>query len=575
MPFVCLAADATIRVANRKWLELLDLRAGEVRGQSLRAFLVESQRPVFDRCMSELLEKGSKSNTLLKMRTGAGDHITCEFEGRVGYDAEGRATHTCCVCRDVSESVQAQRRVDESERRLSLITDSIPAAIYQYRVDAEGKHALTYISRNAEPIFGFTVDRLMNERPMFQHVHEEDLPGFLESIERSFSQLTDWHHEYRVRRCDGTTAWIRARSTPVQTPDGGVIWNGVLADVTVEKEAQLALQQSEARLRSVVDAMPHMLFELDRDGTIIAYWGAARDDLFMPPEDFVGRRAADVSPGEPAAKTAEALARIFDGEHVVSFTYSVTMHGREEHYEAVMTRMSPDRVMNVVRTITDRVERERQLREFARQLQEIREDERSQMARDIHDIIGQSLTAVGFDLQWILRHGATGETASRVQRALDQVDGLSDEVKRIGTLLRPRILDDFGLAAALEWLAAEFTDRYGIRVTPLEIDESPICGAEAATQLFRIAQEALTNIARHSRASSAGIALHDSDGETRMVISDDGVGIPAGSTQDALSGGLVGMRERARAVNGSVEFQTGRGSGTRVVVTVPWRASDS
>ncbi|MFW5745781.1 MAG: PAS domain-containing sensor histidine kinase [Spirochaetota bacterium] len=205
-------------------------------------------------------------------------------------------------------------------------------------------------------------------------------------------------------------------------------------------------------------------------------------------------------------------------------------------------------------------------KDAGRALERARENERSQAAREIHDALGQSLTAVGFDLEWILRHNPPPEVSQRVGRVLRQIDTLSDEVRRIGAMLRPRILDDLGIAAALEWLGSDASNRYGIK-THVSVPDAIECDDDTQTQLFRIAQEALTNATRHSGAARVEVTLREERGTLVLTIADDGrgfVGAPSPST-----GGIAGMRERARNAGGSLEIESGAGRGTTVRASLP------
>lgn len=213
-----------------------------------------------------------------------------------------------------------------------------------------------------------------------------------------------------------------------------------------------------------------------------------------------------------------------------------------------------------------------QLRELADYLQNAREEERTLIAREIHDEFGQTLTALKIDLAWISNRLTEDQTALKEKTA--SMSGLIDDtvqlVRRIATELRPGLLDDLGLAAAIEWQAGEFAERTGVDCELHLGDREIVHDQDLATTLFRILQETLTNVARHARASRVRIDLAEEPGAVTLIVHDDGVGISREQIADDKSLGLVGMRERARSWGGRVTLEGLPGQGTTVTVRIPW-----
>ncbi|MEM8560292.1 MAG: sensor histidine kinase, partial [Bacteroidota bacterium] len=216
------------------------------------------------------------------------------------------------------------------------------------------------------------------------------------------------------------------------------------------------------------------------------------------------------------------------------------------------------------------------LRELAAHLQHIREEERSALSREVHDRLGQMLTSLRLDVSWVARHLDRADTEglqARLARVNTQIDETIQHVRHIAQALRPSILDDIGLASALEWHAQQFADRAGVACTvtaSLDTDEADIPEA-AATALFRIAQEALTNVARHADATEVGLHLEEADGDLVLHVIDDGRGFSLAADAPVRSLGLLGMRERASILGGTVAFEGEPGVGTHVRAAVPLR----
>ena len=213
-------------------------------------------------------------------------------------------------------------------------------------------------------------------------------------------------------------------------------------------------------------------------------------------------------------------------------------------------------------------ESEARYRALARRLQTIREEERVELSRTIHDELGQSLTALKIDLSMISKR-LDPALQERIDAAAAAVDRMIQQVRNIATELRPGVLDHLGLVAALEWQAREFTRRSGISCQFTPPAEEPLLTQDQAVSLFRILQESLTNVVRHARASHVTVVLQvDSDG-VRLVIEDDGIGLSEERRKDHASLGLIGMEERARFIDARLSIQCRAGRGTSVVVELP------
>jgi signal transduction histidine kinase len=217
------------------------------------------------------------------------------------------------------------------------------------------------------------------------------------------------------------------------------------------------------------------------------------------------------------------------------------------------------------------------LRTLSGRLERAREEERSRLARELHDELGQVLTSAKLDLMWLcdrVRQPGARPSLSLVNK-LQSLAGLVElaiaAVQRITTELKPAVLDHLGLEAALEWEATKFHARTGIRCRvesrPARFELDPLC----ATVLFRIAQESLTNVARHAHAGAVRLSLRKQKNRVVLEVRDNGRGISERELKDPRSTGLLGMRERARLLGGELHIVATPGRGTKVVVSIPAR----
>ena len=231
-----------------------------------------------------------------------------------------------------------------------------------------------------------------------------------------------------------------------------------------------------------------------------------------------------------------------------------------------------------IRDISSRKQAERELtasrrqhRDLARHVVAAREDERARIARGIHDEFGGQLTGLAMDASWIRRHCRTDVEAAerRLESMATRIQETIETVQRISSDLRPAFLDHLGLVPAIEWQALQFQKRAGIRCRMKLPDEDLELHPRLETDLFRVLQEALTNVMRHARATSADVGLEVKDGSVLVSVDDDGCGIEEGAIWAPEAYGLIGMRERAASWGGSVAISRGQHRGTVVRATVP------
>jgi signal transduction histidine kinase len=216
-------------------------------------------------------------------------------------------------------------------------------------------------------------------------------------------------------------------------------------------------------------------------------------------------------------------------------------------------------------------ESEDKLRRLAAHLISVREEERAHIAREIHDELGQVLTGIKMEVGWLAKRLKEPELLEKTDSMSKLIDSTVQTVRKIATGLRPEMLDDMGLVAAIGWQAKDFQKRTGIRCRVKLPPETTKLDIDVATTAFRIFQEILTNVARHSRATRVDIDLGVTDEQVGLEVHDNGVGIAESDLHGRKSLGLLGMHERALLFGGEVSITGSPGHGTRVAVTIPTR----
>jgi signal transduction histidine kinase len=227
-------------------------------------------------------------------------------------------------------------------------------------------------------------------------------------------------------------------------------------------------------------------------------------------------------------------------------------------------------IRNHHKIVATQRERIRQIQLFSDKLQLTREEEQKRIARELHDELGGSLTSIKYDLLWLEQHNrADGEVLERFRATRGLIDSTTKIVQRICAELRPKILDSLGLGAAIEWQAQEFKKRTGIEVQFQQEAELPSMDETVKTGVYRIVQESLTNVARHSHATLVEIKLQVLNDILHVEINDNGKGFDNALLNHPDSLGLLSLRERARMIGGNTEIKGSPGKGTQVLLDTP------
>jgi two-component system sensor histidine kinase UhpB len=424
-------------------------------------------------------------------------------------------------------------------------------------------------------------------RSFLEYTHPEDRPR----EERLFRELVagerdSYEIEKRYLAAGGDVAWVRILAVAARDARGVFRFAAVTGENINERRAmEGALRESEERYRQLVEQAPEAIL-VHRDGRIL-YANAAAARLFgmasatlledallldlLHPDDRPVVRE-DLEEELDSSQPRRRIRRIrrLDGTGMVLEITVIPITYRGEPARQAM-----------VRDITLQVENEaalrrsqQELRRLAGHLQRVREDEQERIGRELHDELGQALSGLKLDLTALRRHLARptppeATVEARLARMVSTVDGTLDLLKRICLELRPVVLDDLGLEAAAEWLVDDVGRRSGLDVRFAGRLGGADVGRERAGALYRILQEALTNVLRHAGARHVDVELGLENGDVVLTVRDDGRGFRHAEVARGTSLGLVGMRERALAVGGRVEVEGRRSRGTRVVARFP------
>jgi signal transduction histidine kinase len=335
---------------------------------------------------------------------------------------------------------------------------------------------------------------------------------------------------------------------------------------TDRRKAEEALGQAEARNSAMLRAIPDLMFVLRRDGTFIDYFARDPQLLAAPPATFLGRTVRDVLPPAIADVLMNALERAFDTDETIVVEYELAVDETRQ-FEARLVHADADRVLTIVRDMTEAKRAQARNRDLAGRLIVSQEVERQRIARELHDDVSQKIALLNVEIDQMAAQIDVDGLRVRLKRLSSRAGEIAGDVHALSHELHPARLRTLGLVASMQSLCREISKQgvvevvfaHGIVPASIEPDVS-LC-------LYRIAQEALHNVARHSHARDAEVQLAVEGANLTLKIADSGVGFDEHAQHDGL--GLVSMRERVALVRGQVAIHTSPGGGTRIGVRVP------
>ena len=355
----------------------------------------------------------------------------------------------------------------------------------------------------------------------------------------------------------------------------GKLFTVILRDITVRLQAAELQTRLEAMLDSAMDA----IIAVDRTQRIIVYNRAAEKIFGWRRHEALGQRLGKLIPERfhaahskhvrRFAATGVSSRRMGDGGVI----YGLRANGEEFPLDASIYQLeTADGTLCpvILRDVTERVRLQDERDALAAAAHAIREEEKARVARELHDELAQSLTALKMDTLWVRDNAAAlPEAASaKLTEMLAMLDSAVASTRRIAADLRPMLLDDLGLVAAIEWLASNFTQRCGV-ACKLFVDAELQLQEPYATAVFRIVQESLANVAKHAGASQVSVAVDKVLGAIKLTVLDNGRGFSPAAARQPKALGLLGLRERVQLLKGSVRIESAPGHGTRVVVRIP------
>lgn len=513
------------------------------------------------------------------------------WEVRPWHSADGGVGGIIIFTEEITARKRAEAAVQASEQRLRGILDTM--FVFVGLMDLEGR----MLEVNEAPLAaaGLTrADVLGRTVPeSFWFAHSPSVQAQVRQALTRAAQGQVVREDYLIRIAGGECITIDCTFAPLRDASGRVAQIvGSAVDITARVRATAALREAEARLRLSVAASNIGLWD----------WNLATNEVFFSPEWKAQLGHADHEISNQFSEwesrvhpddLAPTLAKIkrFLAEPAADYAVEFRLRHKDGSYRWIFTQANllrdaagkPVRMLGCHLDITERKRAEaevlasrEQLRALLDRLQRAQEEERTRMAREIHDELGQLLTGLKMDTRWLERKlsepGAPAMFAPLLDRAVaasELADTTIAAVRKLAAELRPGALDQLGLGAALEEKARRFAEQFGIPCVAVVPEAEPLLSREIRTELFYICREALTNVARHAHASRVEIHLTAGPDAVTLVVADNGVGLAEAGSGGRASLGVLGMRERAAHCGGTVAIGPNEPRGTRVAARIP------
>ena len=531
------------------------------------------------------LKNGNTTLDYRRLKRKDGSFIEMEIGTKMLPDGNLMA-----IARDITERKKAEEEIRLTNERYKTVAKATSDAIWDHDFISNK----TFIAGTGyKELFGYDLEDQYSEDGFWvERLHPDDRQRIVKGLEATIADpaISQSDSEYRFLKADGTYAWVCDRLFIIRDSKGQPIrMLGAKQDITERKKSEKAIRKSNERFEMVASATNDVIWDWDLTKDFI-WWNANFYSHFgykrknTPSNISSWHNAVHEDDRERVIYGINACIenkefywtdeyRFLHADGSIAFVL-------DRGYLLYNEEGKPYRMVGAMLDITERKKAEEkiqhsyeEIRQLASHLQEVREEERAAMAREVHDELGQQLTGLKMDVSWLNKKlaGSDPIITDKIKDTILLLDDAVKTVRKIATELRPSILDDLGLLAALEWQCDEFRKKSGINISFKSVPFDKIIPENFGIALFRILQESLTNIARHARAKNIAVELQVLDRELYLDIKDDGVGFVTSNVAGKKTLGLLGMKERTMMIGGSyrIDSEPGKGAAVHVILPLP------
>jgi PAS domain S-box-containing protein len=490
------------------------------------------------------------------------------------HQDNGQIDYFVALVQDITERKLAEEKLRLNDQAFNAISQAVII------VDVEG--CITWVNNAFTVITGYNQAEVIGQNCRFLQGPLTD-PQTVDTMRLALRNVAKFNGEILNYRKDGTPIWNDLSISPVFNEQGQLAqFLGVIRDISVRKQYETGRDEALDRLQKIARRIPGLVyqFRLRPDGSsCLPFASETLHEIYrINPEDVRFDAAQIFALVHPEDLDCFMASIQQSAQNLSPWHQEFRVRFDDGTVRWLLGNSLPEREMDgstlwhgYVSDITERIQNQQKLRDLSTHLEVVREEERSRISREIHDQLGSVLTALKIDLSWLRKHLPTKLSACQQKASLmdSQLNDAIQTIKEIATDLRPSILDHLGLLAAIEWQLEKFQEQTGVKSVLLDCKTDITIDEKTSTMIFRIVQEALTNIARHAKATEVIFNIAIVDNQLLVTITDNGCGMSPAEMQMPGKYGIVGMHERTRHVNGTINIKSRPGAGTQIELRLP------
>lgn len=521
------------------------------------------------------------------------------------FDEDGRTKSIAGTCSDITERKQNEAVIKENQRVMETLLGNLPGLVYRCENDRDW--TMSFISQGCQILTGYSPETfLYNKEMTFNDIilPEHQVPVW-DTVQEALAEKRRYRLEYPILTKEGKIKWVADLACGVFDGDELLFIEGFIMDITEQRESEKLIRESENRFRTLYDVSLDGVFLL-KDSMIVDCNLKSQEMFKLSKSEIIGKHPAAMSPprqqndqdsyAHADTAIAEALLKGSNNFEWLHQRSDGEVFLSEIRLKLIQLADGPY-LMALIRDISvqkkielEREDLNRQLRSsnqrlamMSRKIMENQEQDRRRIARELHDEIGQLLTAMKINLQFLIKETdcevRKDPICERLNELLELIDDTIKQIRAISLDLRPSMLDDLGLVPAIRWYMDQQAQRSGIHVSVEEIDMPDRIDSTIENACYRVMQEAVNNVLKHAQATQVHVLIQTMANGLHLIVRDDGKGFDAeAARQKAIQGrsfGILGMQERIELIGGSFTIQSEPGKGSEVKAVFPLTMSES
>ncbi len=579
------ATDRNLRITywNEAAENIYGLKREEVLGRTTREVLHTQYLELGREDIIKKLTVDGKYSTRVIQYHKSGKKIYIDAKGFSVKDKYGNLIGYASINRDVTVSYEAEMSLRESEEKFRALAESTPAAIFIY----QGEY-FQYLNPAAEQLTGYRLNEIYGMK-FFELVHPDHREMVKErGIKRQLGEEVQNRYTFKILRKDGQSRWVDFGAEIIEYK-GKPAGIGTAYDITERIKFEEDLKASEEKYRLLIENQTDLVVKVDLDGRFLFISESYCKTFGKTQEELMNNKFLPLVHPDDRESTMKEMEKLYSHPYSCYLEQRALTVNGWRWFSWVDTMVfdengNPKEIIGVGRDITEKKiaeialkesqeelkRSEDMLRSLTKKLEDIREEERTRIAMELHDELGQVLTAIKIDLNSLIKKPPyKKEIPEKISPIIMLVEDTINSVRKISTELRPVVIDRLGLPAAIEWQISETKKRLDINFKINIPDEINGLNKEQEVAVFRSFQEIMTNIARHSKATEVNIDIKSDEDKLMIIISDNGIGFTPDMISKKGGFGLLGIKERIRSVGGFMEINSKINFGTTLKIFIP------